>query len=288
MKPSVRRLRDARVSPLMPCPFFSTYRMAIAHRMFAAFALLVSISAPCAAQSPTNAGEWSGTWRGTLINLPTRPNAPAIEVTREIGTIPTTDSTCAALRTTYREGGAVRGVKEYKLCRGHGTDDWYVDEGGGLTLAARWLGDALISPFKYDSLLLISTMRLRDDVLEEEILTVTDRPAVQGPLSLTARGIQRLRMRRVSSNDQIAALQVGAFRFLLQMFYVAEHAGNFMMSLRVEDADVWWEHIQRREIPKHYAGILCRPPALQPRGIRVLDLSVPTGVLWHITDARQG
>ena len=39
------------------------------------------------------------------------------------------------------------------------------------------------------------------------------------------------------SNDQIAELQIGSFRFLLQKFYVAEHAGNFMMSLAVDDAD---------------------------------------------------
>ena len=37
------------------------------------------------------------------------------------------------------------------------------------------------------------------------------------------------------SNDQIAELQIGSFRFLLQTFYVAEHAGNFMMTLNVED-----------------------------------------------------
>ena len=34
-------------------------------------------------------------------------------------------------------------------------------------------------------------------------------------------------------NDEIAELQIGPFRFLLQTFYVAEHAGNFMMSLGV-------------------------------------------------------
>ena len=39
------------------------------------------------------------------------------------------------------------------------------------------------------------------------------------------------------SNDQIAELQIGSFRFLLQTFYVSEHAGNFMMSLAVDDAD---------------------------------------------------
>jgi hypothetical protein len=38
-------------------------------------------------------------------------------------------------------------------------------------------------------------------------------------------------------NEQIAELQIGSFRSLLQTFYVAEHAGNFMMSLAVDDAD---------------------------------------------------
>jgi uncharacterized glyoxalase superfamily protein PhnB len=89
------------------------------------------------------------------------------------------------------------------------------------------------------------------------------------------------------SNDQIAELQIRSFRFLLQTFYVAEHAGNFMMSLTVEDADAWWEHIQRQEFTKKYPGILCKPPEMQPWGIRVLYLSDPTGVLWHITDGRK-
>ena len=34
------------------------------------------------------------------------------------------------------------------------------------------------------------------------------------------------------SNEQIAELQIGSFRFLLQTFYVAEHAGNFIHALR--------------------------------------------------------
>jgi uncharacterized glyoxalase superfamily protein PhnB len=89
------------------------------------------------------------------------------------------------------------------------------------------------------------------------------------------------------SNDQIAELQIGSFRFLLQTFYVAKHAGNFMMSLQVEDADAWWEHIQCQDFTTKYPGIMCKPPALQPWGIRVLYLSDPTGVLWHITDNRR-
>ena len=58
------------------------------------------------------------------------------------------------------------------------------------------------------------------------------------------------------SKEQIAELQIGSYRFLLQTFYVAEHAGNFMMSLAEEDADAWWEHIQRLELAKKYPGIM--------------------------------
>ena len=38
------------------------------------------------------------------------------------------------------------------------------------------------------------------------------------------------------SNDEIAQLQISSFRFLLEKFFVAPHAGNFMMSLSVDDA----------------------------------------------------
>jgi len=86
------------------------------------------------------------------------------------------------------------------------------------------------------------------------------------------------------SNDEIAELQIGSFRFLLQKFYVAQHAGNFMMSLNVENADAWWEHIQRKDFAKKYPGIMSKPPQMQPWGLRVLYLSDPTGVLWHIAE----
>jgi hypothetical protein len=89
------------------------------------------------------------------------------------------------------------------------------------------------------------------------------------------------------ANDEIAELELGGFRFLLQTFYVAEHAGNFMMSLTVADLDAWWEHVQRLDLPARYPGIMCKPPAVQPWGLRVLYLSDPTGVLWHITDGKR-
>jgi len=88
------------------------------------------------------------------------------------------------------------------------------------------------------------------------------------------------------SSDEISEFQVGSFRFFLQPFYVKEHAGNFMMSLNVENADDWWQHIERIGLTKKYPGIMAQAPALQPWGLRVLYLSDPTGVLWHIADRR--
>ena len=88
------------------------------------------------------------------------------------------------------------------------------------------------------------------------------------------------------ANDQIAEFQIGDFRFLLQNFYVKEYASNFMMQLLVEDADRWWKHINDINLPEQYPGIIAKPPTMQPWGLRVLYLSDPSGVLWHIADRR--
>ena len=87
-------------------------------------------------------------------------------------------------------------------------------------------------------------------------------------------------------NAEIAQFQIGSFRFLLQNFFVEQHAGNFMMSMAVEDADVWWQYIQSKDLKGKYALSMAEPPRMQPWGIRVLYLSDPTGVLWHITDRK--
>ena len=139
----------------------------------------------------------AGKWRGQLTNAPARPGAKPVEVAMEIGPLPTADDSCTPWRTTYSEDGKVRGVKDYRLCRGKGAEDLYVDEGDGVKLTARWIGDVLVSPFKYDTILLISSLRVRGDVLEEEILTIDDKPAAKGVVPLLPKGIQRLELRRV-------------------------------------------------------------------------------------------
>jgi hypothetical protein len=84
----------------------------------------------------------------------------------EIGSFPLTDNTCGTWKSTFSEGGTVKQVKDYKLCRGTGADNLYIDEGAGVKLTVRIIGDALVAPFKNDSMLFVSTMRLRGEVLE--------------------------------------------------------------------------------------------------------------------------
>ena len=85
-------------------------------------------------------------------------------------------------------------------------------------------------------------------------------------------------------DDQACELEIDGYRFLLQNFYVKEQAENFMMSLMVENADAWWDHIKSIGLLNKYELYMAKPPELQPWGLRVLYLTDPTGVLWHIAD----
>lgn len=165
-------------------------------QMFLLYAMLL-LAASAVAQ------DWSGSWKGTLVNFPAR--GASVEITREIGPLPAKEGECSLFRTTYAPSGKIPGMtKDYRLCRGKGTEDLFVDEGTSAPkLKARVLGDVLVSAFRVQKkYLLISHMRLRaDGVLLEEIFsiqdggeTVTDAAGVE---SLQMTGIQRLEFRRV-------------------------------------------------------------------------------------------
>jgi uncharacterized glyoxalase superfamily protein PhnB len=88
------------------------------------------------------------------------------------------------------------------------------------------------------------------------------------------------------ANEQVAEFEIGGFRFLLQNFHVQAFADNFMMHLQVDDADDWYQHIEAAGLRAKYPDITVKSPAMQPWGLRVLYLTDPTGVLWHIADRR--
>lgn len=105
--------------------------------------------------------------------------------------------------------------------------------------------------------------------------------------ALAKRFYQDLGFELLWGHEDIAQFRVASCTFLLQKFYVEQHAANFMMALLVEDAEAWWQHVQRIGLAAKYPGIRIQRPAMQPWGLRVMYLSDPSGVLWHIQDRKK-
>lgn len=85
-------------------------------------------------------------------------------------------------------------------------------------------------------------------------------------------------------DERIAILDQDGAGFLLQNYHVEAFAENCMNQLFVRDLDGWWT---RTVGLADRFGV--RPPvapAMQEYGIRVGFLFDPSGVLWHVAEAR--
>lgn len=82
-------------------------------------------------------------------------------------------------------------------------------------------------------------------------------------------------------SDDLAYLYVDGSAFLLQRFYVREHADNFMMHLLVPDVEAWWRHVVAQDLAARY-GVRALPPEDRPWQIRDFVIDDPSGVLWRI------
>lgn len=83
------------------------------------------------------------------------------------------------------------------------------------------------------------------------------------------------------SSEDLAYVHYGNTSFLLQAFYVSEHAGNFMMHLLVENVDDWHAHVLASGVAEEF-GVRVDEPCDRPWRIRDFLLFDPTGVLWRI------
>ena len=83
------------------------------------------------------------------------------------------------------------------------------------------------------------------------------------------------------SDEGLAYVRYGETSFLLQQFYVAEHAGNFMMHLLVENVDDWYRHVVASGVADAFPVRLA-PPEDRPWAMRDFTLTDPAGVLWRI------
>ncbi len=80
---------------------------------------------------------------------------------------------------------------------------------------------------------------------------------------------------------EMAYLSAGNCSFLLQNFYVKEHAENFMMHMLVADVEAWWERVVAEDLAQRYR-VRVIPPQNQPWGIRDFCIVDPANVLWRI------
>jgi hypothetical protein len=84
------------------------------------------------------------------------------------------------------------------------------------------------------------------------------------------------------SQAGLAGFRMGPTAFLLQDFYVAEHASNFVMVLNLPDLDAFWQGLQRQGLIERY-GVRAEPPQMRPWGRIDMTLVDPSGVLWRIS-----
>lgn len=83
------------------------------------------------------------------------------------------------------------------------------------------------------------------------------------------------------SNETLAYVRYGSASFLLQQFFVPEHAGNFVMHLLVENVDDWHRHVLASGVIERF-GVHVETPENRPWGLRDFVLTDPVGVLWRV------
>ena len=84
---------------------------------------------------------------------------------------------------------------------------------------------------------------------------------------------------RASVFEDIAYFHCGESSFLLQDFFVQEHATNYQMHLLVENVDAW--HEKATAVAERF-NVKIGEPQNQPWAMRDFTLFDPTGVLRRI------
>jgi len=71
-------------------------------------------------------------------------------------------------------------------------------------------------------------------------------------------------------------------KFILQKFNNKEFAENFMISVRITNAEKFWNHVQEKQLPQKF-GIRLGKPTAMPYGkeVNIIDLA---GVCWHFVE----
>src|SRR4051812_35102773 len=71
-------------------------------------------------------------------------------------------------------------------------------------------------------------------------------------------------------------------KFILQKYDDKEFAGNFMISVRVDSIDSFWQEVNEKRLAEKF-GVRISPPSQMPYGkeSNMIDLA---GVCWHFVE----
>ncbi len=111
------------------------------------------------------------------------------------------DDGCLIWRSTYRENGEERQIKDYRLCR---KDDgrFVLDERNGIVLELSVFDDVIYSAFQYGPRTLVVRHAIEGNSMTEEIFFAhPEREPVEQVQSLTGRGMQMIRFSKTTDPD---------------------------------------------------------------------------------------
>jgi len=71
-------------------------------------------------------------------------------------------------------------------------------------------------------------------------------------------------------------------KFILQQYSNRAFAENFMVSVKIDSADEFWQYVTEKQLPEKFA-IRVTKPVQQPYGreVNLIDLA---GVCWHFVE----
>jgi hypothetical protein len=71
-------------------------------------------------------------------------------------------------------------------------------------------------------------------------------------------------------------------KFILQRYNNKHFAENFMISVRIDNAEEFWKEVNEKQLTKKY-GIRVGQPTEQPYGkeVNIIDMA---GVCWHFVE----
>ncbi len=71
-------------------------------------------------------------------------------------------------------------------------------------------------------------------------------------------------------------------KFILQKYNDKSFAENFMISIKIDNANEFYKQVNEKQLPEKY-GIRINPPVQQPYGkeVNLIDIA---GVCWHFVE----